>query len=354
MHHIFRIRSKKAGLPPGSLTIVEENKQKKTKISLIEYTEADILEKDDVSIEECFVHLDTPEMTWVQIYGPANPSIVSAIGEHFKLHTLTMEDVLNSIQRPKIDIYDDQLFIIVRYLIYADKTNELRDEQISLIVGPNYLISFSESEEPLFKTLRERLHQPNNRLRKSFADYLAYSILDMVVDSYFLVLEKVDAQLDHLEDALMQYTKNQILLEIQQAKRDMIFLRKSVWPMRDVVNRLLKSDFPHVSPSTKLYIQDVYDHLIQTIDIIEGFRDIVSGMMDIYLSNINLRMNEIMKVLTIVSTIFVPLTFIASLYGMNFEFMPFLHSKWGYTLTIAFMGFLATMMIFFFRRRRWI
>lgn len=354
MHRIFRVRSRKAGLPPGSLTSVEDGSAAKAKLSFVEFSENEYKEKDDVTLEECLKSIETPLMTWIHITGKPATADVETIGKYFKLHSLAMEDVLNTIQRPKLDVYQDQVFIIIRYLQFHEAKQHLSDEQISLFFGKNYLISFAERDESLFHTIKSRLQQANNRLRKQGSDYLAYTILDMVVDSYFLVLEKVDERLDKLEEELVASPKPSTLLQIQASKRDMIFLRRSIWPFRDVVNRFMKLEADQVTPTTQLFLQDVYDHLVQTIDIIEGFRDIVAGMLDIYLSNINIRTNEIMKVLTIVSTIFVPLTFIASVYGMNLEGIPGLHKTWGFTMVSILMITIALVMLFFFRRKRWI
>jgi magnesium transporter len=265
-----------------------------------------------------------------------------------------MEDVLNTFQRPKLDVYEDQVFIVARSLIYNEKKGRIADEQISIFYGPNYLISFLESDKDVFAPVKERLRQAANRLRKQGPDYLAYTLLDMIVDNYFIVLEKVDVNLDNLEEELVNTPKPNTLLNIQINKREMIFLRKSIWPMRDVINQFQRLEEPQVTAFTKVFLHDVYDHTIQAIDILEGFRDVVSGMLDIYLSNINIRTNEIVKVLTIVSTIFVPLTFITSLYGMNFEYMPELHSRWGYPLVIFLMGSLTGFMLYFFHRKKWL
>lgn len=332
----------------------ENGKNGKIRLSLVEYSETDFIEKDDTSIEECLKYIHTPHMTWIQVYGVRHSETMTSIGEHFKLHTLILEDILHTNQRSKLDTYQDQLFIVMRLLYYEDNTQQLKDKQISLVLGPNYLISFLENDEKIFDPVKERLRQGSQRIRSQGSDYLAYTLLDTVVDSYFVVLEKVNVYLDRLEEKLMHPPNFQIVRKIHHAKRDMIALRKAIWPMRDVVNQFLRLETFPVSPTTQIYLKDVYDHIIRIIDIIEGFRDLVSGMMDIYLSAINMRTNDIMKVLTIVSTIFVPLTFIASIYGMNFEHMPELHMRWAYPLVLLIMIAIAAGMLFFFRRKKWI
>lgn len=356
MNHRLRKRSQKAGLPPGSLIHIGDILSSRIKISIMEYSEAGLIEKEDVDIQQCLEHIETPAMTWIQVYGVNDPAKVAFIGNHFKLHPLILEDILNTGQRAKLDVYQDQLFIVVRMLLYKHgiKDGELKDEQVSIILGPNYLISFLEHEDNIFTTVKDRIRQSNNRIRRMGSDYLAYALLDTIVDHYFIVLEEMDVYLEKLEEELVSSPKPFTLQKIQHTKRDTIFLRKSIWPMREVISRFQRIDSPLVTSVTQVYLRDVYDHTIQAIDIIEMFRDIVSGMLDLYISNINIRTNDIMKVLTIVSTIFVPLTFISSLYGMNFEYMPELHTRWGYPLTLFIMLSVAVGMLIFFRRRHWI
>lgn len=353
MTRLFTKVLRPVGLPPGSLAQLGSDTTDKVRISVVEYTADTLIEKDHVSIKDCIEHLDNPSMTWIQVYGVSDPAMIASIGKNFKLHPLVLEDILTTGQRSKLDVYHDQVFIIVRFLQYINKTNELKDEQISIVFGPNYVICFLEQDEDIFKPIKERLRQ-GNRIQQQGSDYLAYTLLDTIVDYYFIVLEKVDTHLDNLEEELLHYPKTGTVQQIQKAKRDMIILRKAVWPMRDVLNRFMKLESPLVTPNTMVYLHDIYDHTVQTIDIIEGFRDVVAGMLDIYLSNINIRTNEIMKVLTIVSTIFVPLTFICSLYGMNFEHMPELHYRWGYPIVLMLMVCVAIFMLGYFRRKKWI
>jgi magnesium transporter len=354
MARLIKRKSRPVGLAPGSLVYTGQVDTGKIHLSIIEYTEEKLIEKDYVSIDECLEYLGSPSMTWIQVYGVSNPAMVAAIGKHFKFHPLVLEDILNTGQRSKLDIYQDQVFIVVRLLQYDKLAKELKDEQVSIVFGPNYLVCFLEHDEDIFKPIKDRLRQGSNRIRKQGSDYLAYTLLDTIVDYYFSVLEQVDADLDHLEEELVHFPKPITLQQIQHIKRDMIILRKTIWPMRDVINRFLRLENPLVSPTTQLYLHDVYDHTVQAIDITEGFRDVVSGMLDVYLSNINIRTNDIMKVLTIVSTIFVPLTFITSLYGMNFEFMPELHSKIAYPMVLSLMASIAFGMLIYFHRKHWI
>lgn len=358
MARLFPKKSHNVGPLPGFLQTSErsprDTKKSQNRLSVIEYTEDTFVEKDDVTLEKCLEHIGTPSMTWVQVWGVEDANAMASIGKHFHLHSLVLEDIVTTGQRSKLDIFQDQVFFIVRLLSYDENTKALKDEQVSIVFGPNYLISFLEGKDDTFRAVKERLRTGSRRIRTLSSDYLAYALLDMIVDNYFEVLQKVDENLDSLEEELISQPKPSTLQQIQHAKLDMIILRKAVWPMRDVINRFLRLENPMIGQATQLYLQDVYDHVVQIIDIIEGFRDVVGGMLDIYLSNINIRTNDIMKVLTIVSTIFVPLTFISSLYGMNFVNMPELRVPWAYPLVLFVMATLASGMLLFFRRKKWI
>ncbi|WP_042281077.1 magnesium/cobalt transporter CorA [Candidatus Protochlamydia sp. R18] len=354
MYRLLKNRIKKTGLSPGSLIPIGEKPPHEIKLSIIEYSESEFIEKENVSIEECLDHLTTPNMTWIQVFGVYDPASIASIGKRFDLHALIQEDILNTSQRPKLDIYQNQVFIVARFLKYNQQEHQIQDEQISLIFGENLLISFLEQDKDVFISVKERLRQGNVRIRKQKADYLAYALLDTIVDHYFIVLEKIDTNLDHLEEELVRSPKPGTLQSIQRAKQEIAVLKRSIWPMREVVNRFQRIEPPLVNTHTQIFLKDLYDHIIQNNDIIDGFRDVVSGMLDIYLSNINIRSNEIMKVLTIVSTIFVPLTFISSIYGMNFDSMPELHYPFGYPLIMLFMLTLSLLMLHYFRQKKWI
>lgn len=324
------------------------------RLSVMEYTEGACIEKNDVTLSECLSLLKNNSMTWIQVYGVKDPQLITAIGKEFKIHPLVLDDILNTKQRSKLDLFDHQIFLVVRMLQYSESYEILKDEQVSLVFGQNYLISFLETHDEVFKNIKDRLMHEHNRIRKLGSDYLAYTLLDAIVDNYFIILEEFDNKIDKLEEELIRLPKPETLLKIQQAKRDMITLRRAIWPLRDVVSRFIHLEDPLVSHHTQVYLQDIYDHTVRTIDIMEGFRDVISGMFDIYLSNINIRTNDIMKFLTIVSTIFVPLTFITGFYGMNFEYMPELHTKYAYPIVVSLMLCLALTMLIIFRRKNWI
>jgi magnesium transporter len=356
MYRLLKKRTKKTGLSPGSLIPIGESFSQTIKFSIIEYSESEFIEKDNVPLEECISYLSTSSMTWIQVFGVHDPAIISALGKSFNIHPLVMEDVLNTSQRPKLEEYQEQVYIVARFLEYDEEHHQIRDEQVSLVFGESLVISFveKEREKDIFTPIKERLRQANNRIRKQRGDYLAYALLDTIIDHYFIVLEKVDFNLDRLEEELVHSPRTETLQSIQQAKREVVVLRRSIWPIRDVITRFQKIEPPLVNSHTQFFLRDVYDHIIQDIDIIEGFRDVVSGMLDIYMSNINFRTNEIMKVLTIVSTIFVPLTFITSIYGMNFDYMPELRFYLGYPIMMGVMAILSFCMLYYFRRQKWL
>lgn len=326
----------------------------KFQLSLIDYDQEKYTENKHATVDECLRCFRTTTTTWIQVHGTLDATSIAKLGEHFKIHPLVQEDIIHTHQRPKLDLYPDQIYIVVRLLHFNEEKGALSDEQISLVIGNHFLISFSEKEESSFDLIKNKLHQSKHRIRGLGSDFLAYSILDLVVDQYFVVLEKFDIQLENLEEALINQPEQKLIHKIQDAKLDMVFLRKSVWPLRDVVNRFRYSESPLLQPITQIYLKDIYDHIVQIIDMVEGFRDVVSGLMDIFLSNINSRTNDIIKFLTIVSTIFVPLTFLTGFYGMNFEFMPELSSPWGYPLIIALMICTAGGMLLFFRNKKWL
>lgn len=348
-------RSKKTGLPPGSLVHVGEITHKEISISLIDYGPDYYFEKKNLTIEETISFVkDTRTPTWVNISGIHDPHVIEAIGNRYGFHSLLLEDIMNAGQRSKIDDYKDYLFIVIRMLDYEYSTDTVKDQQVSFILGNNNLITFLEDHQDVFDKVRDRIRAGNTVLRNSGADYLCYTLIDTIVDHYFIILEAVDDKLSSLEEQLVRTPTPEIMRKIQHLKREVVLLRKAVWPMRELLSNMLRMQTSLIQKTTQVYLQDVYDHTIQVIDTIESFRDIASGMLDIYLSNMSYRMNEIMKVLTIVSTIFVPLTFIASLYGMNFTYMPELQWRWGYPLTLLIMVAVGLFMTAYFRKKKWI
>ena len=348
-------RSEKSGLPPGSLVHVGQKKSEKVKITIIDYDEEKLREKEAKTVEECFPFKDEPTVTWINIDGLHQVDIIEKIGKYFDVHPLLLEDILNTEQRPKMEDFDDYIFIVLRMLECKNEKNWiLTSEQMSLIIGKNFVISFQESEGDIFDPVRDRIRNGKGKIRKMGPDFLAYSLMDAIVDGYFIILEKLGEKIEDIEDELMTNPTPKTLKVIHRLKRDMIYLRKSVWPFREVISNLERGESKLIKETTSIYLKDIYDHTIQVIDTIESFRDMLSGMLDIYLSSISNRMNEIMKVLTIIATIFIPLTFLVGVYGMNFKYMPELELPWSYPALWFFMITLGVSMLVYFKKRKWI
>jgi len=350
---IGRRMAAKAGLPPGTLVYTGDRVQG-ARITIAEYDKETFTERELASLAECPLVHGRPTVTWINVSGISHVENLEKLGECFKLHPLVLEDILNIDQRPKVEDYGDYLFIVLKKIDQDPKTGEITVDQISLILGPNYVISFQEGDGGGFAPIRERLAAAKGRLRQEGADYLIYALIDLIVDHYFVVLEAFGERLEFLEDEVVKQPGPQTLQEVHRFKNDMILLRKSMWPLREVVSRLERRESPLIKESTALYFKDVFDHTIVAIDTVETYRDILSGMLDIYLSSVSNRLNEVMKVLTVIATIFMPLTFLAGLYGMNFKFMPELEWRYGYFTVLIFMVAVAILMLVYFRRRKWI
>ncbi len=343
----------KVGLPPGSLVHVGKKKLEKPCLGVIRYNESFFEEKSEASVSEALPP-EKGEICWVHVSGVHDSQLISALGEAFGLHPLTLEDIMHTNQRPKAEEMASYLFFVLRQLDFGEESGELESEQVALVLGENYVLSFEEKVSRVFNPVRERLRQGKGRLRSAGADYLAYALIDAAVDHYFLVLEKLGERIEALEEELVSNPRRETLHEIHRLKNATLLLRRSVWPLREAVGWLSRSGSSLIKESTQVFLRDVYDHTIQVIDTVETFRDMLSGMLDTYLSSLSNRMNEIMKVLTIIATIFIPLTFIAGIYGMNFEFMPELKWRWGYFACLGIMAGCALWMVIYFRRKRWL
>jgi len=354
MPRLIKRRSKKVGLPPGALVHIGEKKTEKVKITIVDYDKKKFQEKEAKRVEECFPFKDKPTVTWINVDGIHQPEIVKKLGDYFGMHPLVLEDILNTDQRPKMEDFDKYVYIVLKMLTHDDKSNEVVVEQVSLILGSNFVISFQEKEGDVFNPIRDRIRGDKGRVRKMGADYLAYVLTDAIVDNYFTILEKIGEKVEFLEEELVTNPKPETLQAIHNLKRELIFLRKSVWPLREVISGLERGESPLIKGATRVYLRDVYDHTIQVIDTVETLRDMVSGMLDIYLSSVSNKMNEVMKVLTIIATIFIPLTFVAGIYGMNFLNMPELEWYWGYPLVLLVMVSIGITMLFYFRRKKWL
>jgi magnesium transporter len=346
-------RTSKHGLPPGALIHVGEERTEPVTITVIDYDATELREHQDVTVEACATLLDSPTVSWVNVSGVHQPEIIETLGKSFDLHPLTLEDIMNTQQRPKAEDFERYLFLVLRMPQHDPDTGQLDDEQISLILLPRCVITFQEHEGDVFDPIRTRIRTDKGRIRKEGADYLTYALADAIVDSYFVVLERLGDEVEVIEEELATQPSQESMRTIHALKRQSILLRRSVWPLREVINGLAKGESPLVKESTGIYFRDVYDHTIQVIDSIESIRDLLSGLLDLYISSVSNRMNEVMKVLTVIATMFIPLTFVAGVYGMNFKHMPELAWRWGYPMIWVVMLAAAGAMAAFFRRRKW-
>ncbi len=351
---IFRGTGKKVATSPGTLHFTGTKKTEDVGIRVLDFSPENLTEKKLENIQDCFSFRDSDPVSWINIDGLHDVEMLGKIGEHFGLHPLVMEDIVSVRQRPKVEEHEELFFIVCRMVDFDEATHQVQTEQLSLILRQNLVISFQEIQGDVFEPVRARIRNPNGRFRRRGADYLAYALLDAVVDNYFVVLERLSDEIEILEEELLTNPSNNILEKIHGMKREMILLRRSAWPLREALNTLMRSDSDLISEGTDVYLRDVQDHAIQVVEVIETFRDILSGLQDLYLSSISNRMNEVMKVLTIVATIFVPLTFVAGIYGMNFEFMPELGWKYSYLIFWLIILLLGAGMLTFFRRRKWL
>ncbi len=354
MSHIFKRRKKKSSSLPGTLEYTGERIEVPTKINLIKYNEQKILEEEIKSPEDYSTIIDEKSISWINIDGFQQLGIIAKIGSFYKIHPLVLEDILNVNQRPKIELFDNYICIILKLIEFEKNTNELSTEQISIIFGSNLVISFKEKESEIFIPIAERIQAAMGQIRKMKSDYLVYSLLDIIIDDYFEKLEKLGERIEILEVELIEKPTTKTLNEIYNLKNNFITLRKSIWPLREIINRLLRRESPLIHEHTEIYYRDIYDHIIQIVDTIEIYRDMLSNMLDIYLSSVSNRMNEIMKVLTIIATIFIPLTFITSLYGMNFINMPELNWDLGYPMILILLLIIAISMLIYFKKKKWL
>ncbi len=345
-------RSKKTGLPPGTLVHIGERRHEKVTLHVFRYNAAGCEELTPEQGGQLSPPADE-SVVWINVGGVHNMDVLETLGKQFSLHPLLLEDVANTDQRPKLDDYEGYLFLVIKMLLLTER-KEIAVEQVSLVLGRNYVISFQENGSDVFQPVRERLRGGKGRLRPSEADYLLYALVDAIVDQYFAVLEFMGERLEAVQQAVVDDPQPETLNDIHALKRQLLFLRRAVWPLRDVMNNLSRSECDLLHPPTKVFFRDVYDHVVQIVDTIETLREMVSASLDIYLSSVSYRLNAVMRVLTVITTIFMPLSFIASIYGMNFEYMPELKSPWGYPAALAVMAVVGMAMLVLFRKKRWL
>jgi len=346
--------SEKSGLPPGSLVHVGEVHTHEHKISVINYNKSTLKKHTIKSIEELLPYKTTDTITWVIVDGLKDVSIIDAIGQHFGIHVLVLEDILNTHQRPKFEEFDGYLYIVIKAISLGNEDFNVEYEQISLLILNNFVFTFMEKPDALFDPILSRLDNDKSQIRNLGADYLAYIIMDTVVDEYFALQDAFDELIESVEDKLLSDPSTQTLSIIQKIKRELIFLRRTVSPLRELLAAIQRSESPLLNEKTRRYFGDIYDHAIRIIEAIESYRDLIAGMLDIYLSSVSNKMNETMKVLTVFASIFIPLTFIAGVYGMNFEYMPELKWRWGYpALWFIFIG-VSVFLLRFFKKKKWL
>ncbi len=345
-------RSRKTGLPPGTMVHIGEQKTEHVTIEAFNYA-GGRCEEHSTTDPKTLTPPTDDSVSWINVWGVHKLNILEAFGARFSLHPLLLEDIANTDQRPKLDDYDTHLFLVLKMLMVNER-QEIVVEQVSLVLGRNYVLSFQESRTDVFKPVRDRLQGGKGRLRHLGADYLLHALVDAIVDQYFAVLELLGEKIEVLQDGVVSDPKPETLRQIHALKRQLLFLRRAVWPLREATNNLSRSECSVLQESTRVFFRDLYDHVVQIVDTIETLREMVSASLDIYLSSISYKLNAVMKVLTIITTIFMPLGFIASIYGMNFEHMPELEAQWGYPAVLAVMALVGAGMLFVFRKKRWL
>ena len=353
LKHI-RKSSQKAGLAPGTMVHVGEKKAERTKIHFFKYSAETVEENEIEKIEDVFHLMDAPGITWINIDGLHEIEAIDRIGKHFGVHALTLEDIVNTNQRPKMEAFDNYTYVVLKMMSVDKIAKEIHEEQISFILGETYLLTFQETEGDIFNGVRERIRKGLGRIRKMGSDYLLYALMDAVVDGYFLLLDFLGEQTGNIEEVMLTDADQDALLMIHGIKRELIHFRRQVWPIREFLSVMINGGSELIEESISLFLRDLYDHTIQVIDTIESFRDALSGLQDVYLSSLSNKMNEIMKVLTIIATLFIPITFLAGVYGMNFRYMPELALKWAYPLFWVVVILVVGIMVIWFKGKKWL
>ncbi|MCX6062325.1 MAG: magnesium/cobalt transporter CorA [Campylobacterales bacterium] len=347
--------SHKAGLPPGAIVHVGNVHQEDTKISLVNYNIESIEERNLESLEELLEYRNSNMVTWVRVEGLSDADLIGRIGDLFDIHPLVIEDILTTHQRPKFEEYDHYLYIVLKSLISEDEQFTVKDEQISILVLDHFVFTFKEKSDELFSPVMQRIKTSKGHFRSMGADYLTYAILDVIVDNLFVLIDSLDETTLGLEDSLMADEPTRLtLIMIQKLKRELIQIRKFVSPLRELMAGMLRSDSELIHEKTHIYLRDVSDHAIRIIESIESYQNVLGGLLDIYISSISNKMNEVMKVLTVFASIFIPLTFIAGIYGMNFTDMPELHWKWGYPAIWGVFIMTTVGLLVYFKKKKWL
>lgn len=345
---------KKVALPPGSLIHVGKPSGQDVRLTAIAYGGDWHQRKDIQDLSETDSFVQRGGVTWLNIASLHDTALLESIGQKYRIHPLTLEDILHTSQRPKAEFFDEYVYFVLKMIRYDDEKKTVDTEQISLVLLPNMVITFQERPGDVLDPLRLRIERSKGRIRHESADFLFYSIIDVILDHYFVCLEDMGEEIEQLEARALENPTPDLLPGLQRIKRELLGLRRAVWPLREQITTLSREEHPLIQGATSIYLRDLYDHTIAIIDTVEGFRDTTSGLLDVYLSSLSNRMNEVMKVLTIIATIFIPLTFIAGIYGMNFDHMPELHFAWAYPATLVTCAVVAVAMVIFFRRKHWL
>ena len=338
---------------PQEATHSAKEKLDPTNISVIDFSKDYFVQAESDNFDVCMPFLQSDHNTWIHVTGHPSHTLLDRIGKEFKLHPLLLEDI-HTEQRAKLEPYDNVAYIVLRGLYYNKEKRLIENEQISIILGPKFMISFEEHERPLKNELAKRILNRREKTKYLGCDWLLYAMSDVIVDNYFVILGQLGKRVDYLEEELMHSSNNSALHNVYLLKRQIIVMRKNIWPLREVVSKLNKEELEWVSPNITLYLRDLYDHTIQVIDTLETFRDMTSSVMDLYLTTISQKTNEIMKILAIAAAVFAPLTFLTGLWGMNFKFMPELSETWGYPAAIGLMLLIVIALVVFFKRKKWI
>lgn len=348
-----KLRSKKSGLPPGALIHIGEVKTKLPAITLTGYGgEAGLIERDLSDISELDSEKNRSAVRWLNIYGVHDATLLTAIGDRFGLHPLVLEDILNTDQRPKIDAYESYLYVVAQVYDPSRPRTDLATDQISIVIGHDFVLTFQERQTGTFEPIRQRLRAEENPIRKQGSDYLAYALLDTLVDSYFSIVERVSDQCDELEDEILGVPKRGVLQKAHTLKRELSHLRRLIWPLREVMSTLQRNQFVFFGNETRIYLRDIYDHTVHLLEQLEDLRDLLTGLLDIYLNSVSNRVNMEVRALTVVTTMFMPAALVTGIFGMNFRSMPLLESPTGFWFALTAMVSVALLMLALFWRRR--
>ncbi|MCA0268439.1 MAG: magnesium/cobalt transporter CorA [Bacteroidetes bacterium] len=352
LRRLLRQSAAKRGLRPGEVVFTGDPRDNPVRISTFVYDESSLQEAENVGLNEACDLLHTPGVTWLNVDGVHDPSIIESIGETIGLHRLVQEDIAHTTQRAKVEEFDGYIYAVVPMLRFDAEAYETHIEQVSLVLGDTWVVSFLEDPEDVFDPVRLRLRQ-GAPLRKAQSDRLFAALLDVIVDGYFVTFEAIGDLAAEVEEHAIEHSSADVQVGLNALRRELITLRRVIWPVREVLAQLQRTEHPLIHNDTRPYLRDTYDHVVQALDIVESLRDLMAGVLDLYMTMLSNRMNEVMKVLTVVSTVFIPITFISSVYGMNFAYMPELHWRYGYPMALGAMAFVAVGLLLYFKHKHW-